>query len=507
MPPANHIKWHPCRRWCGLSLALIVAGLCAACSRVPPVPVPEPEVPDRYSGSVVDGSHQPLAWWESFADPILNQVVEVVLASNFDLAQAVARVDQARASARIANATVFPLMQPSAGVVDFSSTTNAGLAAQLDELGLGSELSDRFGVTLPDRVGLTTYSISAEFSYELDFWGRNRNIAHAAGAERLASESDFVAARMGILAETIYTYLEIVELKAQLAHSLEIERIMQERESLAAFRYDSGLEDVRFLYAARRNLRDASARLSQLEAGFADAQGRLWVLLGGRRADLVAGLPDSLTTSVAFREPVPTGIPADLLVQRPDVSAARQRMEAARFTAGARRAELLPALSLSGSIGLQSTRSGDWFDPDQWFRNLSVNLLGPAFQGARLSASVDLAEARLSEAAAAYGQSVVTAVSEVEAALAALDASRRRHDLSSSYLEEAQLETASQEQRYVAGTGSYEEVLLATQVLLGAKSLLAAVERDLGYARLALHRALGGAWTAGETQKSSVRNK
>ena len=88
------------------------------------------------------------------------------------------------------------------------------------------------------------------------------------------------------------------------------------------------------------------------------------------------------------------------MMQRPDVLAAMQRVEAARFSVGARRADLLPRLSLQGAIGLQSTDSSEWFDPDQWFRNLTANLLGPVFQGSRLRKNIALAEARLNEAAA-----------------------------------------------------------------------------------------------------------
>ena len=121
--------------------------------------------------------------------------------------------------------------------------------------------------------------------------------------------------------------------------------------TLAEFRYNRGLTDARALYTARQNRRNAQARLPQIQALLADARGRLWVLVGGYRVDLASTLPDSLT-AFAVRDPVPVGIPADLLGQRPDVSGARKRMEAARYTVGARRADMLPSLSLYGSIGL-----------------------------------------------------------------------------------------------------------------------------------------------------------
>ena len=159
---------------------------------------------------------------------------------------------------------------------------------------------------------------------------------------------------------------------------------------------------------------------------------------------------------------------------------------------------MLPSLSLSGTIGLQATNTGEWFDPDQWFQNLTVNLLAPAFQGTRLQSNLALAEAQLDESAAAYGRAVVTAVNEVEAALAGWDGSRRRHALIASLAEDARTEAALQERRYVSGVTDYTNYLVASQTLVSADSALAAAERDLGFARLALHRALGGAWTATE---------
>ncbi len=484
-------------------MPLVASCLLSACSlapsSAPAILESALSVPDQFAGSGVAGSYDPLEWWKTFADPVLDHVVEQVLASSFDLAEAVARVEQARMHARIAKAPVFPLLQPSVSGNDFDTPTNAGIGAQLDELGLGSALEGVSGITLPDRLGLTTYSSSLEFAYEVDFWGRNRNDANAAGAVRLASESDYQSARIGVLAEAVGTYLEVVNLRNQQRLADEIVEISEQLESLARSRYDRGLTDVRALYAARRSLREAQAEVPQIEALRAAAEGRLWVLLGGYREDLAAMLPDSLTPS-ADLAPIPAGIPADLLVQRPDVNAAMQRVEAARYSVGARRSDLLPRLSLQGSIGLQSTDRNEWFRADQWFRNLTVNLLGPVFQGSRLRSNVALAQAQLDEAAAAFGRSVVAAVHEVEAALTGLEASRRRHSLWSSMADEASAEAQLVERQYVSGVASYEDFLTARQGLLNARSLLTAAERDRGYARLALHRALGGDWTANESE-------
>lgn len=494
-PPLSATR-APSRSWSAALSVALMGLLVAACSLAPPAPLSEAGL-DRsqeVAGTGTEGRIQSIEWWKSFADPVLDRLMDTALGRSFDLAQAVARVDQARARARIAAAARFPTAQASLGASRFDAPTNAGLGAQLDELGLGSEVTEAFGVTLPDRLDLTTYTLGANFAYEADFWGRHRNAALAAGAEHLASEADFQAAQIGVLAETVATYLEIVDLRCQRRLATEMAAIFEEQASLAADSYERGLTDVRDVYAAQRSLADAQAELPRMTSRLADAEGRLWILLGGHRGDLEGLLPDALEPA-APSAPVPTGIPADLLAQRPDVSAARQRVEAARFAVGAHRAALLPSLSLSGSIGLQATESGEWFDPDQWFENLSANLLLPVFQGGRLRGNVALAEAQLAEAGAAFGRAVVTAVSEVEAALTGLESSGRRVTLLSTLLEAARAEAALQEQRYLAGVVDYGGYLGARQLLVSAESALAGGKRDLGYARLALHRALGGAWT------------
>ena len=485
----------PRLRWRSTSVAAFLAAsgglFSAACgpSLVPSASDPGVTLPDEFVATATPGAHAPSEWWSAFDDPVLNRIVDTVIASNFDLAAAVARVGQARARERIADSIRSPRVQSAGIVEDANAPTNAGIGAQVDEL------DQDFNLTLPDRLSLTTYTFSIDFSYEVDFWDRKLNKSRVAGAELLASEWDYRAARIGVVAEAVRTYLEITHLRRQWELSEAIVEIFREREKLTSFRYGSGVDNARDLYRVRRNLWDAETELPAIEGRLAEAEARLWVLLGGFREDWVDLLPDTRPRP-GILEPVPAGIPADLLTQRPDVGAARQRMEAARYLVGVRRAELRPSLSLGGSIGLQNSNFEDWFHPDQWYRNLTVNLLGPVFQGSRLQHNATLAEKQWNEAVAAYGHAVVTAVNEVEAALSGWETSQRFYALRKSFSEEAQAEAEYQERRYQSGVAGYEDYLTASQTLLSANSALAAAERDLGYARLALHRALGGSWVA-----------
>ena len=479
-------------------MRIVAVLLFSACSFAPPpsVPAPVAEMPGDFSVRLASGEHEPLEWWRTFRDPVLDAVVDSVLASNFDLAEAVARVRQARARARMANAAFFPSVGVSGAVQDQDIPTDAGIGAQIQALGLGGEPGDTIaGFVLPERLEVTTYSVSADFAYELDFWGRARNDARAAGAEYLASESDLHAARIGILAETITTYFDIVSLRRQTALARETVDVLLERETLASASYDRGLIDSYMLYQVRQDLRNTQAGLPQLETQLAGAEARLAVLLGGYRTDMDRIVPDSLAPEQAAT-PVPSGIPADLLYQRPDVRAAGQRLDAARYSLGARRAELLPSISLSGSIGLASAAADDLFDVQQWFTNLAANLLGPIFQGGRLRNNVAFAKARFDQAAAIYGRTVVTAVNEVETALAGLGNEDRRHAFFHSQREEAQASVDLQSRRYESGVVGYTDYLDALRTLLNVEAALAGASRDLALARLAVHRALGGAWVA-----------
>ena len=479
-------------------LTLIAAALLfIGCSLAPPPELPDPaaEMPADFRDSQATGDYEPVQWWKAFADPVLDRVIESVLESNLDMAAAVARVSQAREKARIAKAAILPVVQGHAGINDLNTPSNAGFGAQIQDLGLG-ELAP--GFELPDRLAVTTYSLGADFSYEMDFWGRAESDALAAGAEYLASESDYETARIGILAETIGTYFEIVDLRQQIAINRSMVDVLLEREGVAATRYDRGLADSLDLYRIRQDLRNTQAILPQLENGLASAEGRLAVLLGGYRDDLARLLPEALSPDAAA-DPVPAGIPADLLMQRPDVRAARHRLEGARFQIDARRAELLPTLSFSGSIGLQSSKIDGLFKVDQWFTNLASNLLAPIFQGGRLRSNVALAEARFGEFAATYGRTVVTAVNEVETALAVHQNESRRHALLASRLEEARATEELRSQRYEAGIGGYPDFLDALRTRLNVESALVGAAGDLALARLTVHRALGGAWTPPES--------
>ena len=478
------------RRHAALALLATVG-----CSFAPDPELPQPveALPETFLESEATGAYAPLEWWRDFRNPTLDALIDSALVSNLDLVEAVARVEQARALSGIAWADLFPQVQAGGDVSRSSQPAITGIGGALGRLGGDSA---RAGPSF-DRFDFTTYSASLGFSWELDFWGRARNDGKAAAADLMASRADLHAARLGVLSETISTYFQIGDLRERLGLSRETVDVLEEREALTETRYDRGLVSSLELYQVRLDLRTVQASLPQIEMQLADAEGRMAVLIG-KFAGRIGGLLAELDPTLPF-DAIDTGIPADLLLQRPDLRAAAERLEAARFRVGARKAQLLPTLSLAGSVGQQSSDPGGLFDAGQWFSSLLGGLTAPIFQGGRLRNNVKAAEAQYVQFAAAFGRAVLTAVYEVETSLTGYEQERERHALLTSQREEAQASADLQARRYAAGVVGYTDYLDALRTLLGVQSTLSAAGTELALARLAVHRALGGGWTPIET--------
>lgn len=497
-----------------LRLWALASGLVwlAACSLAPePAPVaPVDEVPEAFAAPGTPGEHAPLEWWREFDDPTLDRLLDSALVGNLDLAEAVGRVQEARATAGVALADLLPQLSTTADVSRTSNPNNAGFALQIGELlaalrgdtastgdggGGGADGADGGSDGPPSRFSVANYNVSMGLSWELDFWGRARNDRAAAVADLLASESDLHAARLSVLAETITAYFDWVDLRQRLEFTQDLVAVLRERAALTETRYDRGLVGSFELYQIRQELQSAEAGLPQLRVQFADVERRL-ALLTGRHLQALRLLLSGPTNPTIMAAPIAAGVPSDVLVQRPDVWAAGLRFEAARRRVGARRANLLPGLTLSGTVGLQSADAGTLFRIDQWFSNLAAGLTAPLFQGGRLRANLSAAEARYAQQLAVYARTVLTAIGEAELALTRMDQEAARSKQIGDQLEAARAAAELQAERYAAGVAQYPEYLDALRNRLALESTLSQAQRDLALARLSLHRALGGAWVS-----------
>jgi multidrug efflux system outer membrane protein len=467
------------------------------CSMTPEMSTPEAEqeLPGRFEAAPSDTTlpapatdttvYDATRWWAAYEDPALTALVDTALAANLDLVSARARVEELAAQFRIARAPLFPSVTADAQGNYQNQPANTGIS--------GAISGGRGG----DRFEYTDYQASLGLSYELDFWGRIRGQRKAALNQYFATAADLQTARLTVISQTISTYAQIASLQRQVRLGNRAIDILEQRLAITEDRYARGLASSFQVFAVRQNLQSARAEQPDLEDQLYDVQSRLATLLGRFAGTQRAFLPDSMAVPLA-PEPIPAGLPSDLLMQRPDVRAAARRLEATRQEIGVARAEMLPSLSLTGQGGTQSSALADLVDPGQAFASFVGQLTAPVFQGGRLRANLSAAEARYKQQAARYEQTVLTAFREVKAALVAYDKQRRRYREVQRQAQTAQDAFQTQRDRYERGVGDVLALLDAERTLVQARTRRAGVQLAVLNARLALHRALGGSWTDAE---------
>ncbi|MGB3166051.1 MAG: efflux transporter outer membrane subunit [Alteraurantiacibacter sp.] len=469
-------------RWLALLPLAALAG-CVSLAPEPEVPVAAAVPPVAYVYAETVAEYRPEAWWQGFEDPVLDTLVEDALAANFDIAESAARVAQASAQARLARSALLPNVNGGAD----ASYSNAPLSGNA----LGGLAGPGSGI---DRIENDSYSLSLGAAYELDLFGRARNDLGAARRDALAAAQDLRSVRLAVAAETISAYFDVVDSRRRIALTLATAELLQDRAARTNERFERGLVESFELYQVRQDLRSVQSSLPQLESALAAQEGRLAVLLGTSRAEVLARMETRLTPRLVF-DPVPSGLPADLLAQRPDIGAAWARLEASRLRIGARRAERYPAPSLNASLGTQGGTLPGAFDiVNNWAASLAASIVAPLFDGGRTSANIEVARAQYDANAATYARAVVTAYAEVESALADYEEQRQRYRLTTAQLAEAQGSLDLQRRRYAAGVGSYLAYLDALRAVQQVETSLSSAARATALARLGVHRSLGGDW-------------
>ena len=455
----------------------------------PDSPAPEiaAGVPSQFTKGDASGAYEPEQWWTAFQDPVLNSLLDEALAKNLDLAEAAARLRAAEAQARVSKSGLFPQINADVGS-SYSDTPTAGTG-----FGAGAGAS---------RFQVESYTSGLGFSYEVDLWGRLRDDARAGRADAVAAAADMQAARLAVMAETITSYFDIVDARDQIALTTKIIDVLGDRVAQTENRYRRGLATSFELYQVRQDFRNIQAGLPQREIQLTATEGQLAVLVGRYSDNMDQFLGQKLAPQLIFTS-IPSGLPINLLAQRPDIYAEGQRLEAARFNLGARKAERFPSISLSAGTGTQAGSASGLLDIfDKWILNLGAGLTAPLFQGGRIRANIDVADAQYSQQAAVYARTVLTAYQEVGSAIERYEEERQRYRFLYSQLDEATAAAELQSRRFATGVGSYVDYLDALRAQYQVQSALSSAARDVALGRLAVHRALGGSW---EERASATR--
>ncbi len=447
-----------------------IAGSLLSCRYFDPEPrlPPSDALPALYQTPSA-GPVAPGGWWPSFAVDELSRLIETALADNLGLAQAAARLRQMQALAVQSGANRSPQL-----------------------VGEGSAASSRSRRLVGDsfeRESSKSFALGLLASYEVDLWGRVRATANLAELEAMATAADRRTVSLTVAASVTSRWLAFVAIQMELAIvNRQLDTNRQQLELLQA-RQRRAMATALDVLQQQQIVAATEALLPPLERERQLAIHQLNLLLGRQPA----GDLELRSTTLPELPPLPElGIPAELLVNRPDLEAAWQRLEAARWGVAAAQADRLPAIRLTGAASYQSGSLDQLFDG--WARNLAASLAAPLLDGGRRRAEIDRTRAVQEQRLAYYRETALVAVKEVEDALVRerfhgqrLAALRRQYQHAEDTLQEA-------DSRYRRGLNDYLPVLSAIEASQRLERTLLLAEYDLLANRVDLCRALGGQW-------------
>ncbi|MDB5863365.1 MAG: hypothetical protein JWO70_1171 [Betaproteobacteria bacterium] len=434
---------------------------------------PAVNVPGAYPEASTEGALTvPADWWRLYKDPTLDQLVTTGLQKNADLKLAIARMAEAEAVVREANTTFLPEIDGNAGASRSQSSTRTG--------------------TLPPGSAAirNNFALSANTSFELDFWGRLRRGREAASAQYLSSRYGRDVVALTLAAGISQSYFTVRGLDAQILVSQETLAAAEDSLDIARKRADAGVTSDLDVNQADANRAQIAAQIKDLRRFRAVAVHQLGLLSGVLDVQIAEG--------DVWKLPVPplppAGLPSTLLERRPDVREAEATLVSANALIGVSRAAQFPTLSLTAALGAQSRELTTLFSAGAGVWSIGLGVVGPILDWGRYAARTQQAEARANQAAAIYEKTAQTAFREVSDALSnvrfAADTERdlrARVDQSTNTLRLANM-------RYRSGYSAYLEVLDAQRTLNDAQLALARNRQAYLSFTVDLMNSLGGGW-------------
>jgi NodT family efflux transporter outer membrane factor (OMF) lipoprotein len=448
----------------------------SGCSLVPDFAPPEMALPGDYGNAQPATLTAPAAWWSLLGSAELDRLEQAALAANHDLGAAIARIEQAEAQLKIAGAPILP-------------TIGANGAAS-NKMTHGS--SSASGTTRTTSKAATTtrsFQGSLTASYEVDFWGKTRAAIQSAEAALAASRFDRDTVALTLTAGVATSWLQALALGDRIEvarRNLDFARqTLAFAEKQAAFGKTSDLEAAQ----QRATVASIEAQLPALELQRQQAVDALAILTGLAPSQLrlesatLAGLPMPV---------VRAGLPSELLRRRPDIARAEANLVSANANIGSARAALFPTVTLTGEGGLSSPYLISLLDAHNSFWSLGTNIAATLFDNGKLQGNVDLARAKLKESAETYQGTVLTALKDVEDALAGVRWLAEQEDAQTRAVTAARLAQRLSDVRYREGAVDYLTVLEAQRTLLTAEDSAVQVRQSRLNASVALIKALGG---------------
>ncbi|WP_200844830.1 MULTISPECIES: efflux transporter outer membrane subunit [unclassified Novosphingobium] len=477
------------------SLIALLTGtaLLAGCNLAPkyerpagaiPAALPQGGVYPAAATDAVDVSR--IGWRDFFLDPRLRQVIETGLANNRDLRIAAANVLQARAQLRVQRADLLPTVNATGTGTFTNNLQGAG--------GAGTGVGTGTGSSQDIEIYQATIGLS---SFELDLFGRVRNLSRAAQEQVFASEEAQRSTRISLIAEIATAWLTMASDQEQLRLSRETLRTFEDTLRLTREQFRIGVGSELEVRQADTSYQGAVSDIAALEATVALDQNALNLLVGTTVAQ--EQLPEGLGAEPATRDALPGDVNSDVLLRRPDVLQAEHLLIAQNANIGAARAAFFPTISLTGALGTLGLGLSDLFKDGSYTYTASPSVGLPLFDFGRRTGNLNYAKASQQAAVATYEKTIQTAFREVADALAQRGKIGERVRAQSSRAESAKVAAKLSDARFRAGVDSFLTTLDAQRIAYAAEQQLVTTRFTQGGNLVELYRSLGGGLEETET--------
>lgn len=467
-----------------IASAAASAVLFAGCTVGPDFKQPATTMPDRWVAPTTAPAFstpttQPFSaeltnWWTVFHDPILDNLIDRAVAGNLDLQQAESRVRQARAAVGISQSAQWPDVSANTGYTRARSPGNGGNQQDL-------------------------YRAGFDASWEVDVFGGTRRAMESAEATAAASVESRRDVLVSLLGDVASNYIQLRNLQQRLVIAQENLAFQRQTLDLVTRQFQGGIVSRLDVSNAQAQVASTSAAVPALEAGIRVAMYNIALLLGLQPGELTAIL-EAPQAVPPIPPAVPTGLPSELLMRRPDIRVAEANWHATTADIGVAKADLFPKFALNGSVGLTGSKPGDLGNMANHFWSFGPSASWDVFSGGRIQSNIALQKARRDQAFLAYKQTVLTALHDVEVALENYTHEQHRQLALADAVKANKSSVELARLLYTQGQVDFLNVLASQNALLNSEDAYQQSLQALSLNLIQLYKALGGGWEPYEPQ-------
>ena len=455
-------------------LAPLIILLFSSCVTVgPDYTAPKFDVPDKWhsdssENTSTTGDKSNLAkWWESFNDPMLTDLINRAVSSNLSIREAVLRLNEARIRRGVTGADQYPSVSSSASVTKSHS----------------SGMSNTF------------YQMGFDANWELDLFGGIRRSIEASDADLESSKENLRDVTISLLSEVALNYVQLRLYQSQLEITNSNLKAQEETHDIVTWRYKAGLVTELDLKKSEYSLEQTRAQVPGILLNIEQTENKMAVLIGANPGEL-KGLLDPVKAVPVMQNKIKTGIPADLLKQRPDLRKAERDLAAQTARIGVAVSERYPTITLTGSLKASASTVSSLTDSDSLSSSIGPSISWPVFRGGAIKRNIEIQSTVAEQKLVQYKSLLLSAVEEVESALSSCFYQQIKNESLKKACDAAQRAYELAKMQYSSGLVDFQVLLEAQRTLLSLQGQVTQSEGQVSINYITLYKALGGGWSS-----------